>query len=725
MKNIGFIIYFYLFLNSYVYTQDLAIHSVVTQIQNELSKLNYKDYHYYEVLKKLSYASPNEAQKILEKINEFELTNEALFYYKKTWVINQLNLSNFDKALQYALEIHQLAEKSNEHYKKSIAYIWLSECYTLKFQFKDAKLYALKATTLNQNGKDQYLYLRSIIQLARIYYFEKNFGDAMEECNKALKLLELYSDSYETSKLYTVLANIQKDIGNYDLAIFYFNKAIQLDEKTHNFVSLSKNLGFLSFLYYQQEDYNKSLDVNKRGIEIAKLVNSKFSIVNKYIVHGNSLLKIGKYNEGLQYFLEGEKISQSINYQSGYVWCNIGKIEYNIKIQSFQNAKKIIDFIKFQVDSINQSEIYIAYYKHCSIVYANLGDYKNAYEYFQKFYHLVETETKQSNKNRITQLGIIFQSELQKKENEFMKQQNEIINNQNQLQRIIIFLVFFLLLISLIFIGYLYKQKNLLNDLNYELQKKNEEITSQQEELIAQTELVKKQKEELEAIDKYKSQLFAIITHDLKTPIANLQMLLSILEKKQLSKEDFHSYIQEVKNEVDNSYELLQNFILWTKSRLIDFEPKFKVFFIHNLLQKNLMFFESNLSRKNIHIDYQVDEELLVWADEQLLSHVIYNLLSNAIKFSPSNSTIKIYSSMVSKDIVINIENYGRPIPKEFLNHIFQINSNPEQGTAKEIGTGIGLYLSSEFMKKMGGKIICHSDEKSTIFSVFIPMADD
>lgn len=618
-----------------------------------------------------------------------------------------------------------MAENSSSNYKKVISYIWLSECYILKFQFKEAKLFTLKSIHLNQKLKDQYLNVRSIIQLAKINYFERNFAEAMENCDKGMKMLEFISDSYEFSKLYTVLANIQKDIGNHDLAIYYFNKAIQLDEANNNYISLSKNLGFLAYLYYQQEEYNKSLVINKKGLEIARLIRNKFSIINKVIIQGNCLLKTGKIEEALAYYKEGEELSNSINYKAGYLWCKIGMIEYYLATRSYQKAKNIILSIENEVDSINHSEMFIPFYKLCANVYYQLGDYKKGYYYFEKFFHITENDVKQSNKNRITQMGIIFQSELQKKENEFIKQQNEIINNQNQLQKIIIFLVVFLLIILLIFVGYLYKQKTKLNELNTELQKKNEEITAQQEELITQTELVKKQKEELEAIDKYKSQLFAVITHDLKTPIANLQMLLSMIANKPLSKEDIHSYIQEIKNEVDNSYDLLQNFILWTKSRLINFEPNFKTFYINNLIQKKLLFFDNNISQKNLQINYEVDEDLLVWADEQLLGHVIYNILSNAIKFSPQQSEIKIYSSSVSKFIVINVENQGKPIPKETLKNIFQINLNPDIGTAKEMGTGIGLYLSAEFMKKMEGKIVCQSDEKFTVFSIYIPMADD
>lgn len=525
-------VFVYLFLFTVVYSQNLNTHFEVFQVQKKLSKLNFRDIQYYGVLKELCYTSPQEAQRILEKVNESELGDEALFHYKEVWIINQLNLSNFDKALEYAIQMIPIVEKSNSNYKKSVIYIWLSECYILKFQFKEAQLYALKALSLNQNGKDQSLYLRSVIQLARIHYFEKNFAESMENCNKAMKVLELLTDNYEASRLYTVLGNIQKDIGNYDLALYYFNKAVALDEKMHNFVSLAKNLGFIAHLYYQQGDYYQSLEVNKKGIETAKLVNNKFSIANKFVLHGNCLLKIGKFDEAVQYYKEAEGFSKSIHYKSGYVWSNIGIIEYYLKIQSFQEAQKIIHLIQYHVDTLNQDDAYIAFYQDCANVYAGLGDYKKAYEYFQKFYDLAENNLKLSNKNQITQMGIIFQSELQKKENELIKQQNEMINNQNQLQKVIIFLIFFLLLISLVFIAYLYKQKKWLNVLNSELQRKNHEISLQQEELRAQNELVKKQKEELEAIDRYKSQLFAVITHDLKTPIVNLQMLLSILEKK-------------------------------------------------------------------------------------------------------------------------------------------------------------------------------------------------
>lgn len=724
MKSIA-LFFLLLIISKSLLCQNIAYESLIRQLEKELNKYTINNPKYYDILTKLSYISPESTHKFLIKIDEKELDEEAQFFYKNLLTNNYLYLSYLDSALQVAHELNESVQNKGNRFKKTFAYLNLSECYILKYLIKDAKLFALKAYSLNENGADHNLYLKCIIQLAKINYFEKNFAESIENCYKAQKILDIFWDGYEASKLYMILGNIQKEIGNNDLAIYYYNKAIQLDEFNSNYISLSKNLGFLSLLYYQDEDFNKSLNINKKGLEIARLINNKISIINKLVINGNNLLKLGKLNDSFQNYQEALSLSEAIHYIPGYLWSSIGIMEYFANIKSYQNAKIIMYKIKNQIDSIKQSEILANYYKISSVIYYNLGDFKNAYDLLQKFYMIVEQDLKQNIKNKITQLGVIFQAELHKKENEFIKKQNEVIQNQNQLQKVIIFLVVFLLIISLIFVGYLYNQKSLLNELNFELQRKNEEIQLQKEEIIAQTELLKKQKEELEVIDKYKSQLFAIITHDLKMPIANLQMLLSILEKKELSPEDFHSYIQEVKNEVDNSYELLQNFIFWTKSRLTDFKPKFKVLYIYHLIKKNLMFFESNLHRKNIQVDLKVDEELLVWADEQLLNHVIYNILSNAIKFSYANSILEIWGESKSKYITIHIKNYGKPMSKETIKNLFQINHSPEYGTSEEIGTGIGLYLSSEFMKKMDGKITCDSKGDYTEFSIYIPMADD
>ncbi len=96
----------------------------------------------------------------------------------------------------------------------------------------------------------------------------------------------------------------------------------------------------------------------------------------------------------------------------------------------------------------------------------------------------------------------------------------------------------------------------------------------------------------------------------------------------------------------------------------------------------------------------------------------------NATKVN-TQSRIKIYSDIQSNYAIIKVENTGKPISEDVLKNIFQMNSNDETYNSKEVGTGIGLYLSLEFMKRMDGKIECQSNETSTIFSIFVPLADN
>lgn len=360
MKKIFFLFVSTLFLNySFCIAQNLPYQKSLIHYRNELKKFKEDEPEFYKILRKISYINPDESQKILDNISSDKLNNKVKFDYHKTKLITLLHLSNFDLALQTAHDLINIAEKNNHVHEKVIAYLLISECYLLKYQFKEAKLFALKALSLTKNGKEQQSHLRTLIQLAKVNYFEKNYSESLENINTALKILEFYSDDFEASKLYTTLANIQKEIGNNDLAIYYFHKAIQLDEKNHNYVSLSKNLGFIALLYYQEEDYSRALEINQKGLSIAKWLNNKFSIVNKLITQGNCLLKLNKNLEAFQVFKEADSIAKNFNLKTSFVWSRLGMMDYYLRTLNFTSALNIIQSIASLVDSLNQNEIKI------------------------------------------------------------------------------------------------------------------------------------------------------------------------------------------------------------------------------------------------------------------------------------------------------------------------------------------------------------------------------
>ena len=124
----------------------------------------------------------------------------------------------------------------------------------------------------------------------------------------------------------------------------------------------------------------------------------------------------------------------------------------------------------------------------------------------------------------------------------------------------------------------------------------------------------------------------------------------------------------------------------------------------HQTTEKNILF-ESHI----------VPSDVIIYADENLISQVVINLLKNAIQAigKQADGQIKIDAYCTeSEELIIEISNNGSPIPPEVAKHIFV-----PFFTTKKDGNGIGLSISRQIMRLSGGSLnLKHSSEKETIF---------
>jgi two-component system, sensor histidine kinase and response regulator len=123
-------------------------------------------------------------------------------------------------------------------------------------------------------------------------------------------------------------------------------------------------------------------------------------------------------------------------------------------------------------------------------------------------------------------------------------------------------------------------------------------------------------------------------------------------------------------------------------------------------------------NEKQIIQENKVDSQIKVMADYDMISTVMRNLINNAIKYSPKGGKIKITSNKTDKMIRICVTDTGVGIPEKYSDRLFDINSTyTSQGTNKELGSGLGLKLCGDFIKKNGGKIWVESElEKGSRF---------
>ncbi|PKP28558.1 MAG: hypothetical protein CVU02_00550 [Bacteroidetes bacterium HGW-Bacteroidetes-19] len=120
----------------------------------------------------------------------------------------------------------------------------------------------------------------------------------------------------------------------------------------------------------------------------------------------------------------------------------------------------------------------------------------------------------------------------------------------------------------------------------------------------------------------------------------------------------------------------------------------------------------SNIETKQIQLIHHFDDSVVVHADEEMLKTVIRNLIGNAIKFSKIGDVIHIDVEQTDSEHKILIKDQGNGIKKQFLDHIFDIESNGNRSeNSHGNGHGLGLILCKEIIEKHGGTIGVESEE--------------
>jgi len=244
--------------------------------------------------------------------------------------------------------------------------------------------------------------------------------------------------------------------------------------------------------------------------------------------------------------------------------------------------------------------------------------------------------------------------------------------------------------------------------------------------IITKTEEVKSQNEELKKLNADKDRFIFILAHDLKSPFNSMLGFLELLSVniRKYDIDEIEKQINIVNNAARNTFRLLEDLLMWvrTQSGKIPYKPQ-KLNF-SDICMDIVAFLKPNASAKNITINHFVAEKITVFADINMLKTILRNLISNAIKFTNPGGRIDIYTVKTQSNITISVSDNGVGIAPEILNKLFDISqTHTTKGTINESGTGLGLFLCNEFVRKHGGKIRVESEVgKGSNFEFTLPL---
>lgn len=235
-----------------------------------------------------------------------------------------------------------------------------------------------------------------------------------------------------------------------------------------------------------------------------------------------------------------------------------------------------------------------------------------------------------------------------------------------------------------------------------------------------------KSEKQLRELNATKDRFFSIIAHDLRNPLISMLSIVQYLkdEREALEEGEKMRYLGDLDQVSNRTITLLDNLLQWAKCQTGDIQYDPAPWRLNDLLLEGTGSLEGYARNKGIHLEVRAKDDLKVLADRDMITTVVRNLVSNAVKFSHSGSEVVIDTETRNNMAVVQVKDRGVGISPQDREKLFRIDVPfSTLGTSRERGTGLGLILCRDFVRKHGGEIWLVSElDEGTIFHFTVPL---
>jgi signal transduction histidine kinase len=562
--------------------------------------------------------------------------------------------ANYDSCLFYYNRAFAIHKKMSDYFNMaSVLNNKGAAEQNLKSNYPKATKLYFEALKVAENLPDKYVTAICLDNISSIYLFQKNYTKALEYGFKGLNLREKLTkvektnitNGIEIGNSLTSIGNIYVEMKDFIRAKPFFEKAIREHQKAENKEGLAKAYSNLALTFVN--DFQKKIEF---GLKSKKLWDE---------VNPNNL----------------EAINNIANI--GIMYLDLVKNDTLNKLKS--QRKQFLNLSKLYLqNAINLSEKNgeIAYKAHSLGNLAELqalkGDYKNAYNNFRAYQNAQDSLYSQENKNKIA--GLESEREIAIRDKEILI--NKLtIDSQKQVKKELIWGLGLLSIIG----GLLFWQNQTRKKTNTTLLHLNSE---------------------LDEANKIKAKFFAILSHDLRSPVANLISFLQLQKNAPdlLTEEIKNRNQQEIAESAEILLENMESMLLWSKGQMENFKPQVKQIAINDFFEYLQKFFANTA---HVKISFENKDNLTVSTDEDYLKTIMQNLTNNAIKAlkSSPNGIIHWKAEQQNDQIILSITDNGSGISEQ------QIASLYDENALFGSKSGLGLYLIRDLAKAIACKI--------------------
>ncbi len=229
------------------------------------------------------------------------------------------------------------------------------------------------------------------------------------------------------------------------------------------------------------------------------------------------------------------------------------------------------------------------------------------------------------------------------------------------------------------------------------------------------------------SVDKAKTELISMASHQLRTPLTSIGWFAEMLLKGEAGPvtNEQKDYLQEIVESNERMTELVDSLLNVSRVDLGTFKVDPKPTALVDVVESLCKELTPMISVKKMNVNKIFSKELpLINVDQTLIRIVLQNLLTNAIKYTPEEGTIDIVLKKQDTNMLISIADSGYGIPKEDQSKIFTKLYRAQNVRDKVTdGNGLGLYIVKAIVEQNGGSIWFSSEEnQGTTFNILIPL---
>ena len=246
------------------------------------------------------------------------------------------------------------------------------------------------------------------------------------------------------------------------------------------------------------------------------------------------------------------------------------------------------------------------------------------------------------------------------------------------------------------------------------------------DEMGALIESFNKMADSLESAEARRSEFIANISHELRTPMTTIAGFADGILDGTIPREEEDKYLRSIRDETRRLSRLVREMLDLSQMRSRASDPARRtVFDLTELICQTMLSFEDRASKKHLDVDPQLpDDPIMVTADKDAITQVIYNLIDNAVKFARAGSCIVIKLYKENGKAYVSVRDEGETIPPEDLPFIFdRFHKSDRSRSLDKDGVGLGLYLVKSIINSHDEDIAVKSENGVTEFVFTLSLA--